>query len=91
MSPFRLNICGDAGVKVVAIGCAYLPQLLGRSSLSSELITFLRGGQFERICADYLEFKFSYDKVLYNFKMEELIPNVMKAIQSYLEVSGSST
>jgi len=71
--------------RTLNLGCAYLPQLLLRSSATSELITFLRGGRFERASVNY---NYKYDSVrarFHNFEMEELVPNVMKAIQNYLE------
>jgi len=72
-------------VVTVCVGCVYLPQLLACSNATSELIKFLRGGHFERAYADYNYHSLAgvrFD----NFEMEELVPNVLKAIQTYLQV-----
>jgi len=41
---------------------------------------FLRGGHFERVYANY-----NPDPVWLSFEMEQSVPNVLKAIQNYLE------
>ena len=70
------------------MGFAYLPQLLVRSSATSELITFLRDGHFERRWANQ-GFNFPNELQFQNFEMKQLIPDVIKAIQNYLEVCDS--
>jgi len=72
-------------VVTVCVGCVYLPQLLARSNATSELIEFLRGGHFERAYANYNYHTLAGVK-FDNFEMEELVPNVLKAIQTYLQV-----
>ena len=69
-------------------GCAFIPQLLARSSATSELITFLRGGQFERAYTNYNYHSLAGVR-FNNFEMEKLVPNVLKAIQNYLQVCSS--
>lgn len=89
MDLFLHRLTGGGDDRVVVTGLAYLPQLLARSTASSELITFLLGGHFERKCVTnrrytlFGEFK--------NFEMKELIPNVKKAIENYLEVCDPSS
>jgi len=73
---------------IVAQGFDYLPQLLVRSSATSELITFLRGSHFEFRLANK-QFNFPEQFQFYKSEMDQLIPNVIKAIQNYLEVCDS--
>jgi len=73
--------------QILNLGCAYLPQLLLRSSATSELITFLRGRHFERAYVNYNDNYYSLERAtVHNSKMEELVSTVVKAIQNYLEV-----
>ena len=72
----------------------YLPQILEKSSVSPELIAFMRGGKFDQ---KYAELRLRVDALesrkyfgVTNFNYGDFIPGTTQAIRDYLNVGKTS-